>query len=100
MNSIKKTARMAGVLYFIYFVIHIFADVFGRSKIIVFGDAVATAQNIMASGGQFRIGIVSDLLAAVLFFLTAWALYGLLKPVNKNLVGVLCNLPISSYAIC
>ena len=49
-KEIKKTARMAGGLYFIYFVIHIFADVFGRSKIIIFGDAVATAQNIMASG--------------------------------------------------
>ena len=84
-KGIKKTARMAGVLYLIYFVIHIFADVFGRSKIIIFGDAAATAQNIMASGWQFRIGIMSDLLAAVLFLLAAWALYGLLKPVNKNL---------------
>ena len=90
---------MAGVLYFIYFVIHIFADVFGRSKIIVFGDAVATAQNIMASGGQFRIGIVSDLLAAVLFFLTAWALYGLLKPVNKNLALLFLLLNLGGVAI-
>ncbi|HDD62519.1 MAG TPA: DUF4386 domain-containing protein [Chloroflexi bacterium] len=85
MNSIKKTARMAGLLYFIYFVIHIFADVFGRSKILIFGDAAATAQNIMASDWQFRIGIMSDLVAAVFFLLAAWALYGLLKPVNKNL---------------
>jgi len=85
MNTNKKTARIAGFLYFSYFVIHIFADVFGRSKIIVFGDAAATAQNIMASEWQFRIGFMSDLLAAVLFFLAAWALYVLLKPVNKNL---------------
>ncbi len=84
-QGIKKTARMAGILYFIYFIIHIFADVFGRSKIIVFGDAAATAQNMLASAWQFRIGIVSDLLAAVLFLLAAWALYRLLKPVNKNL---------------
>jgi hypothetical protein len=98
-NEIKKTAKMAGFLYFIYFVIHIFADVFGRSKLIVFGDAVATAQNIMASGWQFRIGIMSDLLAAVLFFLTAWALYGLLKPVNKNLALLFLLLNLGGVAI-
>ncbi|MCZ7382930.1 MAG: DUF4386 family protein [Candidatus Methanoperedens sp.] len=49
MNSINKTARMAGFLYFIYIVTTIFADVFGRSKLVVFGDAAATANNIMAS---------------------------------------------------
>ena len=32
MNSIKKTARMAGFLYLIYIVTTIFADVFGRSQ--------------------------------------------------------------------
>jgi len=85
LNTTKKTARIAGLLYFIYFLIHIFADVFGRSKIIIFGDAAATAQNIMASEWQFRIGIMSDLLGAVFFLLAAWVLYRLLKPVNKNL---------------
>ena len=76
---------MAGALYFIYIIIHVFADVVGRSKLIVYGDAATTAQNIMASGGQFRVGFISDLLAALLFLLAAWALYVLLKPVNENL---------------
>jgi len=99
MNSIKKTARMAGILYFIYFVIHIFADVIGRSKIIILGDAAATAQNIMASDWQFRIGIMSDLLGAVFFLLAAWALYGLLKPVNKNLALLFLLLNLGGVAI-
>ena len=85
MRPNKNTARMAGFLYFIYIIIHVLADVIGRSKLIVYGDAAATAQNIMASTGQFRIGYMIDLLAALLFFLAAWALYVLLKPVNKNL---------------
>jgi hypothetical protein len=85
MNSIQKTARMAGFLYFIYIVIHIAADVMGRSKLIVLGDAATTASNLMASAWQFRIGIVGDLVAAVLFLLAAWALYALLKPVDKNI---------------
>jgi len=98
-NSIKKTARTAGILYFIYFVLHIFADVFGRSNIIMFGDAAATAQNILASDWQFRIGIVSDLIAAVFFLLAAWALYRLLKPVNKNLALLFLLLNLGGVAI-
>ena len=94
MNSINKTARMAGFLYLMYMVTTIAADVFGRSKLIVFGDAAATARNIMASEWQFRIGIMGDLVSAVFFLLAAWALYALLKPVNKDLAlsFVLLNL--------
>ena len=94
MNSINKTARMAGLLYLLYMVTTIAADVFGRSKLIVFGDAAATARNIMASEWQFRSGITGDLVSAVFFLLAAWALYVLLKPVNKDLAlsFVLLNL--------
>ena len=71
--------------FLIYIVISIFANVLGRSKLIILGDAATTARNIMGSAWQFRIGFVVDLVAAVLFLLTAWALYDLLKPVNKPL---------------
>jgi hypothetical protein len=84
-GTVNRTARIAGLLYLVYIVLHVFADVIGRSKIIVYGDAATTAENIMASAWQFRIGFMIDLFAAVLFLLTAWALYRLLKPVNENL---------------
>lgn len=84
MNT-NKTARIAGLLYLIYIIFHISADVIGRSKLIVYGDAATTATNIMAAAWQFRIGFMIDLFAALLFLLTAWALYLLLKPVNQNL---------------
>ena len=84
MNTNKKTARIAGLLYLIYIVATMFANV-TRTKLIVFGDAKATANNIVVSEWLFRIGFVSDVLAGVLFLLAAWALYMLLKPVNKNI---------------
>ena len=90
---------MAGSLYLIYIVISIFADVLGRSKLIIFGDAAATAKNIMASEWQFRIGFMGDLLSAVLFLLTAWALYVLLKPVNKNLALLFLLLNLGGVAV-
>jgi hypothetical protein len=99
MNANQKTARIAGLLYLIYIVVHVFADVIGRSRIIVYGDAVTTAQNILASAGQFRAGFVLDLVAAVLFLLAAWALYKLLKPVNETMALLFLLLNLGGVAI-
>jgi hypothetical protein len=85
MNSINKTARMAGLLYLSFIISMVIANAVGRAGIIVDGDAAATAANIIAKGMLFRIGFVSDLLSALLFLLTAWALYALLKQVNGTL---------------
>jgi len=92
--SVRKTAIVAGFLYFIYLIIQIVGDLFGYSRFIVWGDAVATANNIMASTWLFRISFISDIIAAVFFLLAAFALYMLLKPVNKNiaLLFLLLNL--------
>jgi len=99
MNTNKKTARIAGLLYLIYIVVSIFANVLGRSKLIILGDAATTARNIIASALQFRIGFVLDLVSAVLFLLTAWALYVLLKPVNKNLALLFLLLNLGGVAV-
>ena len=98
MNSLNKNARIAGSLYFIYIVATIFADA-SRTKLIVFGDALATANNILASEGQFRVSFISDILAGVLFLLTAWALYVLLKPVNENIALLFVLLNIGGVAV-
>jgi len=94
MSTNKKTARIAGSLYLSYIIATAIANVVGRKGIIVEGDAAATTANIIAKGTLFRIGFVSDVLAGVLFLLAAWALYVLLKPVNKNiaLLFLLVNL--------
>ncbi len=99
MDTNKKTARIAGLLYLIYMVLHLLADVIGRSRLIVYGDAATTAGNIAASAGQFRAGIMIDLLAAALFLLAAWALYGLLKPVNQNIALLFLLLNLVGVAI-
>jgi hypothetical protein len=99
MNSINKTARTAGVIYLICIVVEIFADVFVRSPLIVYEDAAATASHIVAHEWQFRIGFVGDLLAGLLFFLAAWALYVLLKPVNENLALLFLLLNLGGVAV-
>jgi hypothetical protein len=81
----RTMARIAGFLYLSFIVFMATANVVGRMGIIVDGDAAATAANIIAKGMRFRIGFVCDLLSALFFLLTAWALYALLKEVNRTL---------------
>jgi len=94
----KKIARFAGTLYLFFIVTTAIANI-SRTKLNIFGDAVATAENIQASEGLFRIGFLSDILAGILFFLAAWALYVLLKPVNKNIALLFLLLNLGGAAV-
>ena len=99
MTSIKKTARIAGFLYLAYFAAFVFADNGVYYTAVGPLDGAAIAHNIVTSEWLFRIGFVSFLLAAVLFFLSAWALYVLLKPVNKDLALLFVLLNLGGVAI-
>jgi Domain of unknown function (DUF4386) len=81
-KTIRGKARVAGLLYLGMAVAAGVAG-FARTTIAVPGDAAATAANIRASEALFRVGVVADLVQATLFLLTALALYGLLRNVNR-----------------
>jgi hypothetical protein len=83
MNSTKKTARIAGLLYLVNGVTGFFSIIYVPSKLIVSGNAAATANNILASERLFRLGMVSELICAAEFVLLLWVLYRLLGAVNK-----------------
>lgn len=83
--SAVRAARIAGFGYLIIIAAGIFAEFFVRSKLIVFGDAAATANNIMSSEMLYRIGIVGDLIMLVFDVVVAIALYTIFKAVNKSL---------------
>jgi hypothetical protein len=75
---------VAGLFYLIFVLTTVLAS-YIRSQFIVSGDVATTANNIAASQGLFRVGFVTEIVSATFFLLAAWALYVLLKPVNKNL---------------
>jgi hypothetical protein len=89
---------MAGLFYLIFILTTVLATSI-RDRFIVSGDAVATANNIMASQGLFRVGFVTELVSAAFFVLAAWALYVLLKPVNKNLALLFLLLNLGGVAV-
>jgi Domain of unknown function (DUF4386) len=84
MNSTKNTARLAGLLYLVNGVTGFFGIIYVPSKLIVSGNAPATANNILASERLFRLGIVSELICAAEFVFLLWVLYRLLGGVNKT----------------
>lgn len=98
MGSIKKTARIAGVLYLLVVVFGAFA-VGVRSSLIIPEDAAATARNILASDSLFRISFMSDLIMMTCYLLLAYTLYLLLKPANNNLSLLFVLLTLASVAI-
>ena len=49
LNSTKKTARIAGVLYLVNEVTGFFSIIYVPIKLFVSGNAAATAQNLLAS---------------------------------------------------
>ena len=97
-QSPRKTARMAGFFYLMFIITFVSASII-RSRLIVFGDAATTANNILSAQGLFRIGFVTELVSAVFFVLAAWALYVLLKPVNKNLALLFLLLNLGGVAV-
>jgi hypothetical protein len=83
--SLRKAARVAGLGYLIIFISGIFANFIVLQSLIVPGDAATTANNIMANEMLFRIGIFSFIIMVIFDLVLAWALYVLLKPVNRSL---------------
>ena len=83
----SKAARLAGLLFLIAMVTGLFAEFFVRfpSTLIVSGDVTKTASNIMANERLYRIGIANNIITFAIDVALIWALYVLLKPVNRNL---------------
>jgi hypothetical protein len=84
MNSTKKNARVAGLTYLSLALTAPFCLIYVPRTLIVRGNATATANNITAHESLFRLGIVSELLAATTFIFVVLALYRLLKEVNQS----------------
>ena len=88
-NSLNKSARVAGFLYLLANLPAPFALVFLPAQLIVRGDAAATASNILASESLFRLGIVGLLFNSIVNIFLVLALYQLLNVVNKYMASLM-----------
>ncbi len=85
MTSLSKKARVAGLLYILASALGYVRLIYISDALIVTGNAAATANNVAAHESLFRWGIVSYLLASVLFLFVTFALYRLLEGVDRGL---------------
>jgi len=99
MSSAKNPGRFAGLLYLLTSIPGAFALIYVPSKLIVDGNAAATANNISASETLFRLGIAAQLISQAGFIFVALALYDLLKGVNRRHASVMVTLIVVSIPI-
>jgi len=92
-------ARIGGVLYLIIIVAGGFAEGIVRSRLIVSGDAEATAKNIMASEWLWRIAFAGEMTIYVCAVPLVMIFYVLLGPVNRNIALLAAFFNLVSIAI-
>jgi hypothetical protein len=93
-NSIEarpnRYARHGGALYLFIIALGIFSQVFVRDKVIVAGDAVATASNLTSMETLWRAGIATEVLMAIATVMLAMVYYYLLRPVQDIINELFC----------
>lgn len=100
LDSLKRQSRTAALLYFFSCAVAPFALLYVPGKLVVRGDAVATANNVRNLEGLLRFGIAAELFSATLVIFAILAFYRLFKSVSPKhsiafTVLFLLSIPIS-----
>lgn len=100
MNKTKTLARITGLIYLSMIVVAPVCLLYIPAKLIVRGNATATADNILAHETLFRVSIFGDLIAQVIFICLGVAFYRLLRDVNKSWSLLMLTFVLASAAVC
>lgn len=87
-SSLKNTARLAGLFLLLNVLTIGFSLGYVRSRMIVPGDAFATAGNIMDNEFLFRISIVANILSQFFLFFFGLTVFRLFKRFNSTLATI------------
>jgi hypothetical protein len=99
MDSTKRLARWAGLLYVTASSLAPFAYLYVPDRLIVQGDALATADRVRASEGLLRAAIVAELNCVTVLLFAALALYELFKRVDQKTAGIMAAMILVSVPI-
>jgi len=99
MHPLKKAGRIAGTVYLAMVLIAPFSMIYVPEKLVVHGNAVATADNILAHETLFRVSIVGELIGHVIFICLGFALFRLLSGVHQGWAGTMVAFVLVSAVI-
>ena len=99
MSFLKNPGRFAGLLYVVTSIVGFFAMGYVPGKVIVHGDAAATANNILAHETLFRFGIAGGIIGQAGFIFVALVLYDLFKGVSRRNASLMVMLIVVSVPI-
>lgn len=99
MHSTDKDARIAGAIYLLMVLTGPFSLIYIPNKLIVRGNAAATANNILAHQTLFRFGILADMIGTIIFICLVMALYRLFRGVSKMHASLMVALVLVSAAV-
>jgi len=99
MHPTDKAARVAGAVYLSMVLTAPFSLIYVPSKLIVGGNATATAANILAHETLFRLAIFTELVGQVIFICLGIVLYRLFSNVSRNWALLLVGFVLVSAAV-
>jgi uncharacterized protein DUF4386 len=99
MSLTKNPGRYAGFLYVLTSIVGFFSMGYVPGKLLVHGNAMATASNISASEMLFRLGIAGAIVGQAGFIFVALALYDLLKGISRRQASLMVMLIVVSIPI-
>ena len=86
MNSLNRAARLAGLLWLLTATTAAFPLLYVRPKLIAWGDAAATVNNLIASESLFRFGIAGSILGQILSLFFGLTIFRLFRGAGKTLL--------------
>src|SRR5213080_5234520 len=98
-TSPRLKARITGAFYLLAMLTGIFAQGFVSGRLVVDGDAAATATNILTHRGLFQLGFTVYLIEMACQIAITALFYDLLKPVSRSVSLVAAFLGLAGCVI-
>jgi len=95
----RVLSRIGGVLYLIIIILGASEELFVRSRIVVAGDATATAANLRSLEWVWRLGIAAEIILLICAIALTLIFFILLRPVSRDLAVLVVFFNLISIAV-